>query len=42
MQVAAGIYGGADAPAGVDKTYAAHFAGDGTVRVSGGMMILLR
>lgn len=31
--VPTGTYGGANAPEGTDKTYAAHFSGSGTVRV---------
>ena len=40
-QVLPGIYGGADAPEGVNKTYADHFSGEGTIRVSGGGLVLM-
>lgn len=39
-----GTYGGADAPEGVNKTYAAHFSGTGTLSVVGdtGLVLLFR
>ena len=37
-----GVYGGEDAPAGVNKTYAAHFSGTGTIRVAGAFMLMIR
>ena len=37
-----GTYGGADAPEGVDKTYATHFSGDGTMHVSGAFWLIVR
>lgn len=39
--VPAGDYGGADAPARCDKTYAAHFAGKGVLRARGGAGLVL-
>lgn len=37
-----GTYGGADAPEGVNKTYAAHFSGNGTMHVSGAFMLIVK
>lgn len=37
-----GTYGGADAPEGVNKTYAAHFSGNGTMHVPGLFMLIVR
>ena len=37
-----GTYGGADAPEGVNKTYAAHFSGNGTMHVPGSFMLIVR
>ena len=44
VKLDAGTYGGNDAPGGVDKTYAAHFSGTGTLVVTGdaGFMILYK
>ena len=42
VRVPRGVYGGVDAPASANKTYARHFDGAGTIRVFCSMTIVLR
>ena len=42
VRVPRGVYGGVDAPSDVDKTYAQHFDGAGTIRVFCAMTVVLR
>ena len=42
VRVPRGVYGGVDAPSNVDKTYAQHIDGAGTIRVFCAMTVVLR